>query len=308
MTSRRKRPSFRSRDSKLAASKRAPLRIAARSGFRQQALRQLRMPIRRVDLEGVEEDEEGHLPALRQPLAQHLAWPIAQASGIHPIGVEPLGESQVSGQGRAAREGQGPISVLAEHFGQRGGPLRQDSIALAFFLELLEVLKALGQAVARGVLGREQRGVGGRRPRRLADGMGEADALGGQSVDIRAGRPGITVAAQPVGTQGVHGDQQDVLRRQGRRTQQTHLAPEGPGRPGHHLRDAEGQRHRSSRVEGTSHVHPIRLLGRIQRPFEEPPPRPRGPFLERESPGTRAGLLPGMPRRWRLAAPKPAPA
>ncbi len=68
------------------------------------------------------------------------------------------------------------------------------------------------RTVAAGVEPRQQRSVGRLGPRRRRRGIVEDHALGGDGIDRRRGRPLVAVAAEPVGSQRVDRDNDQVAR------------------------------------------------------------------------------------------------
>jgi hypothetical protein len=72
---------------------------------------------------------------------------------------------------------------------------------------------------------RQQRRMSRRGQRRLGRGVGKADALARQAIEHRRGRLDVPVRANPVGADGVEGDQQDI----GRRGLRVGERPDGEG-------------------------------------------------------------------------------
>ncbi len=154
-----------------------------------------------VDVVVVEEHEERTRARARQPLDRlvgdrqrrlDLAGRLFDVAEVAEPPVEPVGRGQVVGVHRRRRV----IAARREHGGERRH--RRGQVGGV----------RLERVVARVEPGQE-RGVRGERPGRWRRRVLEQDALGGESVEQRGGRPAVPVAAEVVGTQGIDRDQED---------------------------------------------------------------------------------------------------
>lgn len=117
------------------------------------------------------------------------------------VGAETPVKSELTVKNEGGYEGAGPITFGRESLGQGRYIVRE----------------AAGAVHPAAVFGRveagQYRGVSGECEGNIAEKTIEKNAVSGQGIKRRRLSVRITVAAQPVGTGGVHGDQQEVISR-----------------------------------------------------------------------------------------------
>ena len=207
------------------------------------------------------------------------------------VALEAAGIAVLRGQVRVVHDGRRPVARLVEHAGQRGIEVEQDLVGLAV-------------AVLRGPPPRHHHDeaaarLGPERERAIEDG-----AALPEGVDVRAGRPAVTVDAEVIGAQGVDRDQEDaqaIARPRGReartRRRRTGVATTGqsaarPNRRERRRRRASGASCRR-RLDGDAALVLARVLemardGRAARadPSDAPPtPRPARRAVRAAPPG-----------------------
>ena len=168
---------------------------------------------------GVQEQEQvlarrllqGREPRVEDGL--HVAGPVGDLGPALETPVEAHGGLDVAAGG----DGHGAVALPGQVRRQRGHVVGQARVAVR-----VEVHHAVGLGQQAGQHGHVRR----RGARRVAVGLLEHDALGGDGVHVRAGVARVPVAAQVVRAQGVDGDQHHVgALRAGR------LLGAGPGHP-----------------------------------------------------------------------------
>jgi len=138
------------------------------------------------------------------PVVEDPGGQVSRRALARPFGVQvKLGEATIETVGarrqRVRHERRGAISARAESFGQRHD-IRQ------------ECRPNVDRAVMRRRPAGQQRCRRGQRPRALRDGVTKDDRRAREGVDPWRRRPGIAVAAEPVGAQRID-DVQDHVRR-----------------------------------------------------------------------------------------------
>ena len=161
-----------------------------------------------VEVEVVEEEQRGALPLLPEPaqaLLTHAAGGAFRLLDLRHalVEVEAASEAVAATQEGHVHDGAGGEARTRQRLGQRLHA-RGDPHAL------------LPGAVPVGIETRQQRGMGGQRPRGGRPCLLEDDRRGGEGVQVGRRRRLVPVCAQVVGAQRVDRDEQDGARGLGR--------------------------------------------------------------------------------------------